>query len=679
MSFPDVKLDLGSKSQESTSQLFSTLYQALEKENMVAIVALQYPEKQCIKARRLRREKEQVFKRGPLGGSGGHTGIIGSPGASFLSLDPTSSSLSPTLGFTSTKDDPILARAAASQSATAAESDREWIGILMSGSHYCANLIHTVPIYSKLTADLEYDTERLVLLILPRNTTRPHAPWLPDFNRDTPYLLPRYNEVLGFPRLHSNKYLITEADVPEATVVRGMETFGNIRKRLKYTKQHLSILTEASTDDDTSVLSTNMRQIAIQYNAISAVSETFGHKSGLDAITKMMTGSLGVLESNPNISDDILRDIRGLLNIPHVDRVNGAGSGPPAESKPLPLAKMAKETTEPILAAEANLKKKPAREPLVENVAKPLVVPVSSPKLSQAPPEDDDEEGPDEDLGGGSVRVRNVAKVERALPGKSSLGGQKDGSTSEVHTPKETSSPQPRQDQGSMIDLAEHEQDTVIEQSKPTRASRSTPAAKLEALELAIHNNIVTTAGQTESQLLSPGAPHKRRRDLQDEGSEDGSPIDSDVARAPSQASVPATTPAQPEEPAPAATKKPIKKTKRIKSEPFDDGRASSSPMVLSDDGEGSTSSAGRLNSGTAATDARSVSPAQPSPDPVATPVAPKTRARQKQAKVVEQQQKEQKEQVEETKPDLTPRTLPPPTFVSQHQRTPSGTPQWLA
>ncbi|KAF9921524.1 hypothetical protein FBU30_008403, partial [Linnemannia zychae] len=29
--------------------------------------------------------------------------------------------------------------------------------------------------------------------------------------------------------------------------------------------------------------------------------------------------------------------------------------------------------------------------------------------------------------------------------------------------------------------------------------------------------------------------------------------------------------------------------------------------------------------------------------------------------------------------PDLAPRTLPPPTFVSQHQRTPSGTPQWLA
>lgn len=155
--FPDVKADLGSRTQENGPQLFTTLYQALERESMVAIVALQYPDKQCVKSRRMRREKEkeQSFKRGTMAGAIAAAGAVGSPVPSLLSSDPASS---PSLGITSgsitglsAKDDTNLARAAASQPAVP-ETDREWFGLLVVGKHYLANRLHTAPLYANATA-----------------------------------------------------------------------------------------------------------------------------------------------------------------------------------------------------------------------------------------------------------------------------------------------------------------------------------------------------------------------------------------------------------------------------------------------------------------------------------------------------------------------------------------------
>lgn len=155
--FLDIKPDLGPRSQENGPQLFTTLYQALERESMVAIVALQYPDKQCVKSRRLRREKEkdQSFKRGPMAGAITAAGAIGSPAPSLLSSDSASS---PSLGISissitglSAKDDTNLARAAASQSAVL-ETDREWFGLLVVGKHYLANRLHTAPLYANATA-----------------------------------------------------------------------------------------------------------------------------------------------------------------------------------------------------------------------------------------------------------------------------------------------------------------------------------------------------------------------------------------------------------------------------------------------------------------------------------------------------------------------------------------------
>ncbi|KAG0060785.1 hypothetical protein BGZ89_011969, partial [Linnemannia elongata] len=595
--FLDIKPDLGPRSQENGPQLFTTLYQALERESMVAIVALQYPDKQCVKSRRLRREKEkdQSFKRGPMAGAITAAGAIGSPAPSLLSSDSASS---PSLGVSissitglSAKDDTNLARAAASQSAVL-ETDREWFGLLVVGKHYLANRLHTAPLYANATADLEQDdADRFVLLILPRNSNKPHAPWLPDFNRDTPYFLPKYNEVLSFPRYVTRKQVVSETGLPESSVASGMENFGNIRirKRLKNTKHHLSVLLEVPSEENA-------------FNAVMAVSEAFGYKSGLDAMVKILTNALRELEKVPTVSDDILRSVRSLLNVPHVDRDDGTGAGTLTENKPASPIKVENEALTST-APEVKPRRPPARETLTESVAKSTIVPTVATTPSQAPPDDEDEEGPDEDLGGGSVRVRDVVKEEGAVPSKASPSSQKDESASGAQVPKQTlikpsprssprqsPQPQPRLDQGSAMDLTE--QDTIMEQSRPIRASRPTPAVKLEALELSIHKDIVTPEGQSESQLLSPGAPHKRRRELHDEGSEDGSSIESEGTRAPFQAPVPATAPTYPEEPAQAPAKKPIKKTKRVKAEPFDDEGSSKSPLVLSDDGEPNT---GRL------------------------------------------------------------------------------------
>lgn len=103
-----------------------------------------------------------------------------------------------------------------------------------------------------------------MLLILPRNSNRPHAPWLPDFNRDAPYFLPKYNEVLSFPRYVTRKQVVSESGLPESTVASGMENFGNIRKRLKNTKYHLSILFEAPNEENAYTIESSRRQVVAQ-------------------------------------------------------------------------------------------------------------------------------------------------------------------------------------------------------------------------------------------------------------------------------------------------------------------------------------------------------------------------------------------------------------------------------
>jgi hypothetical protein len=94
--------------------------------------------------------------------------------------------------------------------------------------------------------------------------TKPSAPWLPDFNRDSPYLLPKYFDVLGFPRQTNKKNVPSDSSISESTVVEGMEAFGNIRKRLKHAKQILSYLVEAPVDGDEPKLNAKMRQVVAQ-------------------------------------------------------------------------------------------------------------------------------------------------------------------------------------------------------------------------------------------------------------------------------------------------------------------------------------------------------------------------------------------------------------------------------
>lgn len=103
-----------------------------------------------------------------------------------------------------------------------------------------------------------------MLLILPRNSNRPHAPWLPDFNRDAPYFLPKYNEILSFPRYVARKQLVPETTLPESTVASGMENFGIVRKRLKNMKHHLSVLFEVPNEENAQTIEASRRQIVAQ-------------------------------------------------------------------------------------------------------------------------------------------------------------------------------------------------------------------------------------------------------------------------------------------------------------------------------------------------------------------------------------------------------------------------------
>lgn len=125
----------------------------------------------------------------------------------------------------------------------------------------------TKPICIISQLDLEQDdADRFVLLILPRNSNKPHAPWLPDFNRDTPYFLPKYNEVLSFPRYVTRKQVVSETGLPESSVASGMENFGNIRirKRLKNTKHHLSVLLEVPSEENAYTIESSRRQVVAQ-------------------------------------------------------------------------------------------------------------------------------------------------------------------------------------------------------------------------------------------------------------------------------------------------------------------------------------------------------------------------------------------------------------------------------
>ena len=104
-----------------------------------------------------------------------------------------------------------------------------------------------------------------MLLVLPRNTIRPHAPWLPDLNRDSPHFLPQYSDTLGFPRMGKMaKDTVPETGVSETFVAHGMENFGQIRKRLKSTKQLLPILTQVPDEHNSTLIRKTKQEVGRQ-------------------------------------------------------------------------------------------------------------------------------------------------------------------------------------------------------------------------------------------------------------------------------------------------------------------------------------------------------------------------------------------------------------------------------
>jgi len=158
-------------------QLYSTLYHSLNQESLVAIVALQYPDKACTRLRKWKRAQDDTpSKTQKVVSTSATTGslvpkrlqgspslpIHGSPdlhpqgGVGSLSSNPTFGSLagssstsvastgSALIGSNASKDDSSAAIASASLATVI--DDRKWYGLLMAAPHFLSSQFHSVPV-----------------------------------------------------------------------------------------------------------------------------------------------------------------------------------------------------------------------------------------------------------------------------------------------------------------------------------------------------------------------------------------------------------------------------------------------------------------------------------------------------------------------------------------------------
>lgn len=141
-------------------QFYSTLHRAMEQEAMVAIVALQYPDKNCVRLRKWRHAQDEAATKAPVAGgkpalnsllskrmsySQGASPNLSAPNTPDLSMAVAGPSLIPTvstLNPSANKEDPGSILAMGSLPGVV-ESDREWYGILMAASQFQASN-HTI-------------------------------------------------------------------------------------------------------------------------------------------------------------------------------------------------------------------------------------------------------------------------------------------------------------------------------------------------------------------------------------------------------------------------------------------------------------------------------------------------------------------------------------------------------
>ncbi|KAG0004197.1 hypothetical protein BGZ80_005655, partial [Entomortierella chlamydospora] len=327
-------------SQEGVPQqhLYSTLHKALDQESMVAIVALQYPDKNCTRLRKWRRAQDEAPLRSTkqssiptaatllskrLSHSQGSSPNMQSTSASDLSMmagNPSfgsmtgsgmmGSTLTTTLpiGSSAPKDDLSSALTMASLS-TVVEADRSWCGLLMVASHFLGSPFYSTPVHLNDNLEHSKHPEQFVLLIMPKNAAVTNAPWIPDLNYDRPQLsarVPPLRTQFMSPHLSkisnrkSNEVSSKASHAVQETdlyLPRGMEQFGSVRAILMEIKADLAALCSI---DDQAVKSKNRdrnleNKIHNNFLSLNSVEAVYGYKGGFNCAAKMLNKALDKL------------------------------------------------------------------------------------------------------------------------------------------------------------------------------------------------------------------------------------------------------------------------------------------------------------------------------------------------------------------------------------------------
>ncbi|KAF8983636.1 hypothetical protein BGZ46_009898, partial [Entomortierella lignicola] len=506
--------------------LYSTLHKALDQEAMVAIVALQYPDRNCTRLRKWRRTQDEVPQRGTkqtstslgatlsskrlshpqgispnlqsasisdLGSMTSGPAFSSTMGSNMTSSTLTGSSLT---GSSVPKDDLSAALTMASLS-TVVEADRNWCGLLMVASHFLASPFHVTPVHLRDSQEHYENSEQFVLLILPRNTTATNAPWIPDLNHDKPqfsarvpsletqFLLPRHS------KKSKSKYSKVTSPIntilQEADVSKGMEQFGGVKETLAELQANLTAL--CSSDDQTIIAKVWDRDLErkIRHNFVrlSSVEAVYGYKSGVNCAVKMLDKALDLVNLE---SGDGLIDIK-------MDDIDDDNQG---ESDRSASTSHQNAMTESIISSntkdmDANVKVEiqvinEGGQQLISNLSQnPHAQPPNAELIHQGEDHDSltysithnittDVEETDEKLGGGNVRPRATAKEAQDQlplePKEESLEGHIAGLNVEQRQDLKDSidvvkaQPMPFKHQiGYESESEDIEQDTVMEQS----------------------------------------------------------------------------------------------------------------------------------------------------------------------------------------------------------------------
>ncbi|KAF9279310.1 hypothetical protein BGZ68_007991, partial [Mortierella alpina] len=747
-SFPHTNSENDSEAstQDGTPQqhLYSTLYKALCQESMVAIVALQYPNRNCVRLRKWRHSQDEASHKGSkttatsssaaapgllskrlphsqgsspnlsvsstsdLNASGG-SGLL----SSSFSLGASASSSLSYMGGSALKDDLGSAMSMASLSSRT-ESDREWCGILMTAPHFLKSSFHLAPV--RLDNDQgpapATRINQFVLLVLPRSSGKWHAPWLPDLNYDRPVFPIRMEN------LETRSLLLSafdESDKAAKTgllppMFNGMEHFGNIKALLRDIKADLKVLL---SKDDVSIWDRDIgERIRQNFTNLKDVQKVYGYKSALHCALRMFDSMISDENRDMTVSRKIWKFLRRLcssgdLSSLKCNDIFGKDSGRHYQSES--EESMSKEHTtkaESGRDSESPKRKKEKKDKKDKKAKKHKKDGKKSKhrhhKHDQEEGEDDeDEEGAvgedgdedgedgaeeeDAELEGGSVSLRGKVTVEQMEERRlAQLAVDQELESKRI---REAAALQPSVVSNRPESEAEddEEQDLVMEQSSVMQTRRppmNSAAVSRPGNEPGYQPPPARPKAEEPEppRLKSPGmAPQKRRRQLLDDTSDDSSSVEGTTAATPS---VAANAPASSKdkerrtvlqkavlEANMSASGKPTKKSKRIKAEPVEEPQVS--PSLTS-----------------------ALKPEVPLATGSTRALVDQQQEQQQELQELQEQQPEQQERQQQHlkgKAKLKQsaddhvllqepqRPMPSPSIANQHQRTPSGTPQWLA